>query len=571
MVLIEKVLTVNEEDERSKIEPIPQARLQAIMGDKFAGVLRLDGRCRLRSTGCGPARSRAATSSSGLPESDSPGLSSPPVGTSEGLAYKSGAGRWVIAATVLGSGMAMIDSTVVGIALPTIGRNFTATIGTLQWVVTGYTLTLAALLLLGGSLGDRFGRRRIFCTGVVWFAVASAACALAPDSSALIGARVVQGIGGALLTPGSLAILQASFSPEDRGSAIGAWSGLGGLAAAAGPLLGGYLIAAASWRWIFFINIPIAALVLALSIKHVPESRDPNASRRIDVTGAALGMVFLAGLAYGLIEGPARGFGSPTVLVVLVAALAAGVAFVLVERAATAPMLPLGLFGARQFSVTNGVTLIVYAALGGGLFLLPVELQVVNHYSPFEAGASLIPLTVVMLLGSARSGRLATRLGPRLQMGLGPVVIGAGLALLIRSTAASSYIAGVLPAVLVFGLGLVITVAPLTTTALAAAPAENAGIASAVNNYVARVGSLLAVAVLPALAGISGKSYARAHELSQGFRKAMIMTAALCVLGGIIAAIGIRNPAPESPGHGGTDVPGPNHRALDAPPFSNEA
>ena len=492
------------------------------------------------------------------------------MGTSKGLAYSSGAGRWVIAATVLGSGMAMIDSTVVGIALPTIGRNFTATIGTLQWVVTGYTLTLAALLLLGGSLGDRFGRRRVFCTGVIWFAVSSAACALAPDSNALIVARVVQGIGGALLTPGSLAILQASFSPEDRGSAIGAWSGLGGLAAAAGPLLGGYLIAAASWRWIFFINIPIAALVLVISVKHVPESRDPNASRRTDVTGAGLGMVFLAGLAYGLIEGPARGFSSPTVLAVLAVALAAGVAFVLVERAATAPMLPLGLFGARQFSVTNGVTLIVYAALGGGLFLLPVELQVVNHYSPFEAGASLIPLTVVMLLGSARSGRLATRIGPRLQMGLGPVVVGAGLALLIRSTVSSSYVAGVLPAVLVFGLGLVITVAPLTTTALAAAPAENAGIASAVNNYVARVGSLLAVAVLPALAGISGKSYAHAHELSQGFRKAMIMTAALCVLGGIIAAIGIRNPAPESPGHGGADVPGPNYCALDAPPLSNE-
>src|ERR1019366_3567522 len=258
--------------------------------------------------------------------------------------------------------MAMIDSTVVGIALPTIGRNFAATIGTLQWVVTGYTLTLAALLLLGGSLGDRFGRRRVFCIGVIWFALSSAACGLAPDATALVVARVVQGIGAALLTPGSLAILQASFAPDERGSAIGAWSGLGGLAAAAGPLLGGYLIAAASWRWIFFINVPIAAVVVVVSIRRVPESRDPNATGGIDTIGATLGMVFLAGLTYGLIEGPTRGFNSPMVLSALAVGLAAGIAFVLFERVAASPVLPLKLFGAMQFSVTNGVTLIVYAA-----------------------------------------------------------------------------------------------------------------------------------------------------------------------------------------------------------------
>jgi EmrB/QacA subfamily drug resistance transporter len=464
------------------------------------------------------------------------------VALSGGLSYNSGAGRWVIAATVLGSGMAMIDSTVVGIALPTIGRNFTAPIGTLQWVVTGYTLSLAALLLLGGSLGDRFGRRRVFCVGVVWFAVSSAACGLAVDSTFLVVARVVQGIGGALLTPGSLAILQASFSPTDRGSAIGAWSGLGGLAAAAGPLLGGYLISAASWRWIFFINLPIAVAVLVISARHVPESRDPNATGAIDGAGAVLGMLALAGLTYGLIEGPTLGFSSPTVLAVLAAGIAGGGAFLLVERARAAPMLPLGLFGSRQFSVTNAVTLIVYAALGGALFLLPVELQVVNHYSPFEAGASLIPLTVVMLAFSARSGRLATRIGPRLQMGVGPIVVGVGMALLIRSTSASSYLTGVLPGVLVFALGLTTTVAPLTMTALGAAPAENAGIASAVNNYVARVGSLLAVAVLPALAGISGRGYAHASALSEGFRRAMIITASMCVLGGLLAGLGIHNP-----------------------------
>ncbi len=463
--------------------------------------------------------------------------------------------------------MAAIDGTVVGIALPTIGRDFHAALGTLQWVVTGYTLTLAALLLLGGSLGDRYGRRRVFCIGVVWFALASAACGFAPDSAALIVARVVQGVGAALLTPGSLAILEASFSPDDRASAIGAWSGLGGVASAAGPLLGGYLIAAASWRWIFFINLPIGVLVLVTSIRHVPESRDPTMTGPIDVLGAIVGMASLAGVTYALIEGPERGFRSPLILTVLVAGLIGGIGFVLVERASASPMLPLGLFGDRQFSVTNAVTFVVYAALGGALFLLPVELQVVNRYTPFESGLALLPLTVVMLLLSARSGRLATKIGPRLQMGVGPVVVGAGIALLIRTTSSGSYVTAVLPAVLVFAFGLAITVAPLTSTALGAAPAARAGIASAVNNYVARVGSLLAVAVLPALAGISGSSYLHARLLSVGFRKAMIITAGMCVVGGVIAAIGIRNPPRVTTPVAGQARPERIHCALDAPPL----
>ncbi|MGO9964210.1 MAG: DHA2 family efflux MFS transporter permease subunit [Acidimicrobiales bacterium] len=491
------------------------------------------------------------------------------MGTSPGLTYKSAVGRWVIAATVLGSGMAAIDATVVGIALPTIGRKFAAPIGTLQWVVTGYTLTLAALLLLGGSLGDRYGRRRVFCAGVVWFAVSSAACGFAPGSTFLIVARVIQGVGAALLTPGSLAILQASFSQMDRGRAIGAWSGLGGLASAAGPLLGGYLIAAASWRWIFFINIPVGALVLALSIRHVPESKDPSSIGRVDLAGAAAGMACLAGLTFALIEGPVHGFGSLAVLVSLLGGLVGAVAFVLIERARAAPMLPLALFRERQFSVTNLVTLIVYAALGGALFLIPVELQVVNHYTPLQAGAALIPLTVVMLLLSARSGQLSARIGPRLQMGLGPVVVGAGLALMIRSTSSRSYVSGVLPAVLVFALGLAITVAPLTTTALGAAPPEHAGIASGVNNSLARVGSLLAVAVLPALAGISGKGYAHAGALSGGFRNAIIISASMCALGGVIAAVGIRNPTPTERRHAQSRQLERTHCALDAPPLSD--
>ena len=485
-----------------------------------------------------------------------------------GLRYRSGAGRWVVAATVLGSGMASVDATVVGIALPTIGREFHASIAQLQWVVNGYTLTLAALLLVGGSLGDRFGRRRIFTVGVIWFTVASAACALAPGSTTLIALRVLQGVGGALLTPGSLAILQASFREEDRGQAIGAWTGLGGVAAATGPFIGGWLIAVASWRWIFFINLPIGLTVLLLAIRHVPESRDESAPDRVDVPGALLVMVALAGITYGLIEGPAQGWHGPGPVVALLSGTLAAGLFVVVEARSPAPLLPLGLFRRRQFTVTNAVTFVVYGALGGVLFLLPVVLQVVGGYSPLASGVALLPLTVVMLLLSSTSGRLASRIGPRLQMSVGPVVVGCGLALLSRVTSDSSYVTGVLPAVLVFGLGLAITVAPLTATALASAPVEHAGLASAVNNDVARIGGLIAVAVLPALSGISGSAYLHPGELAAGFTVATRIAGAWCVAGGVLAAVGIRNPQTAS---GGTPAPEPterdyHHCGLDAPP-----
>ncbi len=454
------------------------------------------------------------------------------------------AGRWVIAATVLGSGMAAIDATVVGIALPSIGRQFHATFGALQWVVTGYTLTLSALLLVGGSLGDHLGRRKIFCVGVVWFTLASVACALAPDITALVVTRVLQGVGAALLTPGSLAIIEASFDADDRGPAIGAWSGLGGVATAAGPLLGGYLIAAASWRWIFLINVPIGALVLFLSVRHVPESRDPEATSAIDMPGGILAMAALGGVTYGLIEGPTRGWSDPVVMTMLVLGALAAAVFLLVERSSAAPMLPLAIFRVRQFTVTNGVTFLVYAALGGVLFLLPVTLQVVGHYSPLESGAALLPLTVIMLLLSSRSGRLATRIGPRLQMSVGPIVVAAGMALLGRVAADHSYVSGVLPAVVVLGLGLAVTVAPLTITALGSVPQAHSGLASAVNNDVARVGSLMAVAILPALAGITGVSYLHPTQLAGGFRNAMLISAAWCAAGGVASALGIRNPGP---------------------------
>jgi EmrB/QacA subfamily drug resistance transporter len=462
------------------------------------------------------------------------------------LSFGTARGRWVIAATVLGSGMAGLDATVVGIALPTIGRAFHSGVGTLQWVVSGYSLTLAAFLLLGGSLGDRLGRKRVFSIGIIWFAVASMGCGIAPNAGVLIAARVLQGVGGALLAPASLAILQASFRPADRGRAIGAWSGLGGVATAAGPLLGGYLILA-SWRWVFFINLPVAVGVLILTARHVPETRDPSTAGHVDVVGAGLAVLFLAGLTYGLIDGPDRGWTTPAVLGSLIVAGLAGPAFLLVERAKAHPMLPLGVFRTRQFSGANAVTFIVYGALGGALFLLPVELQLVSHYSPLSSGLALLPVTVIMLAFSARSGQLAARIGPRLQMTAGPLVVGAGLLLLTRATDSGNYAVQVLPAVVVFGLGLAITVAPLTATAMSAAPAEHAGMASAVNNVVARAAGLLAVAILPLLAGITGASALEPHHLAVGFREAVLIAGLACAAGGLLAAATIRNPADAAP------------------------
>ncbi len=459
------------------------------------------------------------------------------------LALSSGQGRWVVAATVLGSGMAFLDSTVVGIALPSIGHDFHGGVGTLQWVVTGYALTLAAFLLLGGALGDRYGRKKIFSLGIVWFALASALCGLAPGAGWLIAARLLQGVGSALLTPASLAIIQASFRAEDRARAIGAWSGLGGVAGAAGPLVGGYLIALGSWRWVFFINLPVAAVVLVVTARHVPETRDPSGAGRVDGAGAALAVVFLSGLTYGLIEGPTQGWSNPVVVASLLVAVLAAPAFLLVEHRRAHPMLPLDLFRSRQFSGANAVTFAVYGALGGALFLLPVELQLVEGYSPLASGLALLPVTLVMLALSARSGALSARIGPRLQMTVGPLIVAVGLALLTRATGTGSYWTQVFPAVLLFAFGLAVTVAPLTSTAMGAAPAEHSGIASAVNNVVARAAGLMAVALLPLLSGLTGAAALSVTELAAGFRTAVLISAALCAFGGLIAALTIRNPA----------------------------
>jgi EmrB/QacA subfamily drug resistance transporter len=484
------------------------------------------------------------------------------------LSYSSAPGRWVLAITVLGSGIAALDATVVNIALPVIGRDFHTGIAALQWVMTGYTLTLAAFLLIGGSLGDRFGRRKVYLVGIVWFALASAACGLAPTALFLIITRLLQGAGAALLTPGSLAILEASFVPADRARAIGAWSGLGGVAVAAGPLVGGYLISAASWRWIFFINVPIAAAVVGLGARHVPESRDPTVTGKIDYAGAAAAVVFLTGVTFAFIEAPALGWTSPAVLTMTAIGVVGLAAFFDRERRAAAPMLPLSLFAQRQFAATNAVTFIVYAALTGATFLLPVVLQVVSGYSPLASGLAFVPLTVIMFALSARSGQLAARIGPRLQLSVGPVVVGAGLAMLTLATSGSSYVVYVLPAVVVFGLGLAITVAPLTATAMSAAPAEHSGIASAVNNDVARFGGLLAVAVLPALAGITGTAYLHPDALAAGFRTAALISGAMCAAGGVLAAFTITNPAHVPRPAGAPAAKECLHCGLDAPPLT---
>jgi EmrB/QacA subfamily drug resistance transporter len=490
---------------------------------------------------------------------------------SPGLSFSSVPGRWVLAVTVLGAGIASLDATVVNIALPTIGRDFHTGIAALQWVMNGYTLTLAAFLLIGGSLGDRFGRRKVYLTGIVWFALASAACGFAPDVAFLIATRLLQGIGAALLTPGSLAILEASFVPADRARAIGAWSGLGAVAVAAGPLIGGYLISAASWRWIFFINVPLAAAVVGLGARHVPESRDQTATGKIDYAGAAAAVLFLTGITFAFIEAPALGWSSPAVLAMTVLGIVGLATFLTREHRAAAPMLPLSLFAERQFAATNAVAFIVYAALTGATFLLPVVLQIASGYSPLASGLALLPLTVIMLALSARSGQLAARIGPRLQMSAGPVVAGAGVAMLALVTSGSSYVVYVLPGVVVFGLGLAITVAPLTATAMTSAPAEHSGIASAVNNDVARFGGLLAVAALPALTGITGTAYLHPDALAAGFRSAALISGAMCAAGGLLAAVTITNPAHLARAAGASPPAEYLHCGLDAPPLATAA
>jgi EmrB/QacA subfamily drug resistance transporter len=456
----------------------------------------------------------------------------------------------------------MLDGTVVNVALPSIGREFGAGVDGLQWTVSGYMLTLSSLILLGGSLGDRFGRRRLFVIGVVWFATASLLCGVAPNLQLLVAARVLQGIGGAMLTPGSLAILQASFHPDDRAQAIGAWSGFGGIATAVGPFLGGWLVQAASWRWIFLLNLPLAVAVVLVAMRHVPETSDPESVKELDFTGAVLAVLGLGGTSFALIEGPTFGFGSPLTLLAGIVGVVSLAAFVYVEARSKHPMLPLSLFKSRQFTGANLVTLAVYGALSGAIFLLVVQLQQVVGYAPLQAGVATLPMTVMLLLLSARMGKLAQRIGPRIPLTVGPLTAAAGVALMVRIDVGSSYLLDVFPALVVFGLGMSITVAPLTATVMGAVESRHAGLASAVNNAVARAAGLIAVAVLPALAGLTGAAYLDPQVFSAGFHRAALISAGLTALGGLLGWITLAERAQTYAEH--TDQ---YHCAVDAPPL----
>jgi len=461
--------------------------------------------------------------------------------------------RLTLVATILGSTVVFLDSTVVNVALPPIADGLDAGLAGQQWVVESYMLTLVSLLLVGGSLGDQFGRRRMFVVGLIAFGATSALCAVTPTVELLIGARALQGIAGALLVPGSLAIVAATFEGAARGKAVGTWTAWTGIATVIGPAGGGALVGLTSWRAIFWINIPLIAATVALTLHSVRESRDPDAFRGIDWLGIALSAVGLGGPVFALIEQPDRGWGDPVVWVPFVAGVVCFALFVVHEMRARHPMLDLGLFRIRNFAVTNLTTLSTYAGLIGGLFFVGLFLQQVAGYSPLEAGLATTPVSLILFFLSPRWGKLASGTGPRLPMTAGPIVGGLGLLLLLRVGSDADYVTDVLPGILVFGLGLSATVAPLTATVLDAVEERHVGIASGVNNAVARVAGLLAIAVLGAV--ISARFAALAPDVSGGpltadaasastsaFHLGLLIAGALMIVGGIVSALGIENP-----------------------------
>ncbi len=451
-------------------------------------------------------------------------------------------GRVALLATVLASSTALLDSTIVNVALPRIADDLDTGVSGLQWVINGYLLTLASLILLGGALGDRFGRRRVFVIGAVWFGAASLLCALAPNVLVLVVARMLQGIGGALLTPTSLALTQSSFVAEDRGKAVGAWSGLGGLAGALGPFVGGWLVQGPGWRWAFLVNVPLVGLTL-LASRAVPESRrevDPtraDAHVRFDVGGAVIGAVTLGALTWAITEAPARGLDDVTVVAGIVVTVVGALAFVVNELRVPDPLVPARLFRSRTFTVLNLATFTLYAAIGAQFFLVVYQLQVSATWSAIAAGSALIPATVLMLFGSAKSGELATRIGPRPQLIVGPLLLAGGLLVLSRVDRDAEWFTDVLPGALLVGFGLVTLVAPLTASVMASVDDAFVSTASGVNNAIARTGGLLAVAVLPSVAGLS-----TAHgpgEITDAYQTAMMIAAVLAVASSVIAAVGL--------------------------------
>jgi EmrB/QacA subfamily drug resistance transporter len=503
----------------------------------------------------------------------------PPGDEVEAAPCSAAARRWTLVAAIVGSGMAFVDGTIVNVALPAIQRAMQATTADAQWVMEAYALLLSALLLVGGVLGDHFGRRRVFALGAIIFTLASAACAASPGITWLIAARAVQGLGAALLVPGSLSLITSAYPKKLRGAAIGTWSAFSGVTAAIGPVLGGFLVEHVSWHWAFLINLPLGVALVVICHVHVPESRGANTGR-VDIAGACLATVGLAGIVYALIEAQMKGWAAIDVVLAALSGVTALIAFVIVERRIAAPMLPLGLFRDRRFAGANLLTLLLYAALGGSMFFVPLNLIQVQGYGATAAGASLLPFVAIMFVLSRWSGRLVDVVGARLPLIVGPTVAAAGFALYTVSGVGGSYWTTFFPAAVVLGLGMSITIAPLTTTVMNALDPSLAGTASGVNNAVSRVAGLLAIAVfgvvlthgfdvalesarlhtrLPKelvetifaqkakLAGIElppGSLAARrvvGEAFVIGFRHVMWLSAALAVLAAVAAAITIRD------------------------------
>lgn len=495
--------------------------------------------------------------------------------------------RWTLIVAILGLSIVIIDGTAVGVALPAIEEDLDATLADQQWIANAYLLALAALLLVGGSLGDLYGRKRIYGFGLIGFGITSLMCGLAPNVEALIAFRALQGATGALLVPGTLAIISAAFEPEERGRAIGQWAAWSGLAAALGPVVGGGLVDALSWRAVFLINVPVIAVTLALCVWAVEESRDPTAGRTLDVPGVVFAALGLGGVTYGLIAAPSLGWGSPQVVVALAGGTLMLIAFLACEARSSHPLMPLRYFRQGNFAAANAATLTLYAALSGSFFFIPIFLQGVGGYSALEAGAVLVPVTVIMLVLSPRAGAWGDRLGPRWFMAAGPVVAALGMLILSRMDADADYLTVILPGLAIFGLGLALTVAPLTTTVMGAVGSEHAGVASGINNMLSRVAGLLGIAVLgtivatqfrsslstdrlPATASTAAAD-ARDRPLAEAepvglaedvaallegavqeasvnaFQTAMLGAAVIALIGGVISAIWIRNPERSQP------------------------